>query len=57
MKKNFKCTVCDKKFVHQKPDTLVGSLGIIPINLCKTHFKQIMTKDVLPLNDTRKVLA
>jgi len=55
MKRTFACTVCGKKFAHQKPDTLVGKLGIIPVNLCKTHFKAVMKHDELMLNDHRKV--
>ena len=56
MKKSiFRCTVCGKKFTHQKPDTLVGKLGIIPVNLCKKHFTAVMKHDELMLNDYRKV--
>jgi len=51
----FRCTVCGKKFTHQKPDTLVGKLGIIPVNLCKKHFTAVMKHDELMLNDYRKV--
>mgnify|MGYP003627730971 FL=1 len=52
--KKYKCTVCDVKFIHNKPETLVGKLSIIPVNLCKKHFTFIMKKDHLPLNDSRK---
>ena len=55
MKKTFACTVCGTKFVHKKPETLVGKLGIIPVNLCKKHFKAVMKHDELLLNDHRKV--
>ena len=29
MKRTFACTVCGTKFVHKKPETLVGKLGIM----------------------------
>jgi len=51
----FICSVCSKGFVHKKPETLVGKLGIIPVNLCKKHFKAVMKHDELILNDHRKV--
>ena len=57
MKRTFTCTVCGKRFVHNKPETLVGKLGIIPVNLCKTHFKAVMKHDHLELNDTRRKVA
>jgi hypothetical protein len=55
VRRTFACTVCGKRFVHNKPETLVGKLGIIPVNLCKTHFKAVMKQDELLLNDHRKV--
>ena len=55
MKRTFACTVGGTKFVHKKPETLVGKLGIIPVNLCKKHFKAVMKQDELLLNDHRKV--
>ena len=55
MKRTFACTVCGKKFVHNNTETLVGKLGIIPVNLCKTHFKAVMKHDELLLNDHRRV--
>ena len=55
MKKTFKCTVCSTKFTHNKTETLVGKLGIIPVNLCKKHFKAVMKHDELLLNDYRKM--
>ena len=55
MKRTFACTVCGKKFFHNKPETLVGKLGIIPVNLCKIHFSSVMKQDELLLNDSRKV--
>jgi hypothetical protein len=55
MKRTFACTVCGTKFVHKKPENLVGKLGIIPVNLCKKHFKAVMKNHELLLNDHRKV--
>ena len=49
----YNCSVCNKKFTHNKPETLVGKLGPIPVNLCKTDFKKVMKKDELLLNDKR----
>ena len=49
----YNCSVCNKKFTHNKPETLVGKLGPIPVSLCKTDFKKIMKKDELLLNDKR----
>ena len=53
MKKQ-KCSICAKLFMHNTTDTLVGSLGPIPVQFCKPCFKKVMKKDHLPLNDTRK---
>ena len=55
MKRTFACTVCGTKFVHKKPENLVGKLGIIPVNLCKKHLKAVMKNHELLLNDHRKV--
>ena len=55
MKRTFACTVCGTKFVHKKPENLVGKLGMIPVNLCKKHFRAVMKHDDLMLNDYRKV--
>jgi|TARA_B110000977_G_C10695021_1_gene345013 hypothetical protein len=51
--KRFKCSVCAKPFTHNKPETLVGKLGPIPVQFCKTDYKKIMKKEHLPLKDTR----
>ena len=48
-----KCSVCVKAFTHNKSETLVGKLGPIPVNLCKTDLKKIMRNDELYLNDKR----
>lgn len=53
MKKQ-KCSICAKLFMHNTTDTLVGSLGPIPVQFCKPCFKKVMQKDHLPFNDTRK---
>ena len=55
MKRTFTCTVCGTRFTHKKPDTLVGKLGMISVNLCKKHFRAVMKQDELLLNDSRKV--
>ena len=48
------CTVCSKKFKHKKPDTLVGMLGIIPVQFCKKCFPKVMSQsEELDLRDTR----
>jgi hypothetical protein len=48
------CTVCSKRFTHKKPDTLVGMLGIIPVQFCKKCFPRVMAQsEELNLNDTR----
>jgi len=49
----YKCSVCVKLFTHNKPETLVGKLGPIPVQLCKPCFKKVMKKDHLPLKDKR----
>ena len=53
MKKG-KCTVCKKVFTVKKGESLKGKLGIIPVDLCKTHLKKVLTFDELTLNDTRR---
>jgi len=48
------CSVCSKKFKHKKPDTLVGMLGIIPVQFCRKCFLKVMAQsEELNLNDTR----
>ena len=48
------CTVCSKRFTHKKPETLVGMLGIIPVQFCKKCFPRVMAQsEELNLNDTR----
>jgi len=37
-----KCSVCSKPFKHKKGETLIGRLGIIPVQFCKTHLKKIL---------------
>ena len=49
----YNSSVCKKKFTHKKTETLVGKLGPIPVNLCKTDLKKIMRNDELYLNDKR----
>ena len=52
--KKEKCSVCAKQFTHKKPDTLVGMLGIIPVQFCKKCFPRVMAQsEELNLNDTR----
>jgi hypothetical protein len=49
-----KCSVCAKPFQHQKPETLVGMLGIIPVQFCRKCFPKVMAQsEELNLNDTR----
>ena len=55
MKRTVACEGWGVKIKHKKPETLVGKLGIIPVNLCKKHFKAVMKNDELWLNDHRKV--
>ena len=46
--------MCAKTFQHQKPETLVGMLGIIPVQFCKVCFPRVMAQsEELNLNDTR----
>ena len=53
-KTKFKCSVCAKPFQHQKPETLVGMLGIIPVQFCRVCFPRVMAQsEELNLNDTR----
>jgi len=53
-KQKEKCSVCSKRFTHKKPDTLVGMLGIIPVQFCKKCFPRVMAQsEELKLNDTR----
>jgi hypothetical protein len=52
--KKEKCSVCAKQFTHQAPDTLVGMLGIIPVQFCKKCFPRVMAQsEELNLKDTR----
>ena len=53
----FICSVCSKGFVHNKPDTLVGKLGPIPVQFCKPCFEKVMKNDHLELNDSRRKVA
>jgi len=51
-----KCSICDARFTHKKPNTLVGKLGIIPVQFCKKCFPKVMAQpEELNLNDTRRV--
>ena len=53
--KRHKCSVCMKTFTHKKPDTLVGKLGIIPVQFCKKCFPKVMAQpEELNLNDSRR---
>ena len=50
-----KCSVCTKAFTHKKPDTLVGKLGIIPVQFCKKCLPKVMAQsEELNLNDSRR---
>ena len=54
----FICSVCTKGFVHKKPDTLVGKLGIIPVQFCKKCFPKVMAQsEELNLTDSRRKVA
>ena len=53
MIKKGKCTVCKKVFTVKKGESLIGKLGIIPVDLCKTHLKKVLSYDEMNLNDTR----
>ena len=48
-----KCTVCKKVFILKKDESLIGKLGIIPVDLCKTHLKKVLSYDEMNLNDCR----
>jgi len=50
-----KCSVCSKPFKHKKGETLIGRLGIIPVQFCKTHLKKILKMEEMSLSDTRTV--
>jgi len=51
---NHQCSVCYKDFKHEKPSTLVGMLGIIPVQFCRKCFPRVMAQsEDLNLNDTR----
>ena len=50
----FICSVCSKGFVHNKPDTLVGKLGPIPVQFCKPCFKKVMVAVYTMLPKTTK---
>ena len=50
-----KCSVCSKPFKHKKGETLIGRLGIIPVQFCKTHLKKILKLEEMNLSDTRTV--
>jgi len=50
-----KCSVCKRQFTHKKPETLVGKLGIIPVQFCRKCYPLVlMQNDELELHDTRK---
>ena len=54
----YKCSVCSKAFTHKKPDTLVGKLGIIPVQFCKKCFPKVMAQsEELNLSDSRRKVA
>ena len=54
----FICSVCTKGFVHNKPETLVGKLGIIPVQFCKKCFPKVMAQsEELNLSDSRRKVA
>jgi len=50
-----KCSVCSKPFKHKKGETLIGRLGIIPVQFCKNHLKKILNMEEMNLSDTRTV--
>jgi hypothetical protein len=53
-----KCSVCAKVFTHNKPTTLIGKLGIIPVQFCKKCFPKVMAqKTTLNLSDSRRAMA
>jgi len=48
------CSVCSKKFTHRHEQTLVGMLGIIPVQFCKKCFHRVMAQsEELNLKDTQ----
>jgi len=54
----FICSVCTKGFVHNKPETLVGKLGIIPVQFCKKCFPKVVAQsEELNLSDSRRKVA
>ena len=53
MKKG-KCTVCKKVFTVKKGESLIGKLGIIPVDLCKGCLPKVLKHDELTLTDTRR---
>jgi len=53
MKKG-KCTMCKKVFVPKKDVSIIGKLGPIPIDLCKSCLPKVLKYDELTLNDTRR---
>ena len=56
--KRHKYSVCTKAFTHKKPDTLVGKLGIIPVQFCKKCLPKVMAQsEELNLNDSRRKVA
>ena len=50
-----KCSDCSKPFKHKKGETLIGRLGIIPVQFCKNHLKKILNMEEMNLSDTRTV--
>ena len=55
MKAKQKCSVCKKQFVHKKPNTLVGRLGIMPVQFCKKCYPLfVMQANDLELHDKRR---
>jgi len=52
--KKHRCTVCSVSFQHKDNDTLVGMLGIIPVQFCKKCYPKVMAqKEELYLNDVQ----
>ena len=48
------CSVCSTAFTHQKKETLVGMLGIMPVQFCKKCFPRVMAQsEDLHLKDTQ----
>ena len=50
-----KCSVCKKTQHTKKVETLIGRLGIIPVQFCKNHLKKILNMEEMNLSDTRTV--